>query len=371
AAVDQATERRLIRIGAALAVALVILWLLKQIESVATLVLISFFLAYLLDPLVDRLAAWKLPRSLAAFLVLLAALLLVTLLLVIIVPSIIAEVSKFASVAPQYFETLRDYVAWLMVKLDITVPATWHQLGQALKQGDKSPLGELFGMANPAAKIFRLIFQSTLSIIGFVLYLILVPVLVYYFLVSFDNILDSILDLVPPDTREPVIHKMSQMDQIIADFLRGQFIICLLLAFFYSLGFVIIGIDLALVLGIVSGLLWIIPYVGTGLAIVGGVTMALVNYGDLLHPAYVIIWISLVQVLESYIITPRVVGGKVGVHPIVYIIALIVGAKLFGLLGMLIAIPAAAMIKVLLEDAVTMYKRSQLYQNPEGDGEHD
>ncbi len=366
---DQATERRLIRIGAALAVAVIILWLLKQIESVAILLLISFFLAYLLDPIVDRLAAWKLPRSVAAFVVLLAALLFMALLVTIIVPSIIAELSKFASGAPQYFETLKGYVVWLLDKLDITLPETWHQLGQALKQGGKSPLSELFGMANPAAKMFTLIFQSTLSIIGFVLYLILVPVLVYYFLVSFDNILDSILDLVPPDTREPVLHKMSQMDQIIADFLRGQFIICLLLAFFYSLGFVLIGIDLALVLGIVSGLLWIIPYVGTGLAIVGGVTMALVNYGDLLHPAYVIIWISLVQVLESYIITPRVVGGKVGVHPIVYIIALIVGAKLFGLLGMLIAIPAAAMIKVLLGDAVTMYKRSQLYQNPEGPGE--
>jgi len=99
--------------------------------------------------------------------------------------------------------------------------------------------------------------------------------------------------------------------------------------------------------------------------VVGGVVMALVKFGDILHPVYVLLWISLVQVVESYLITPRVVGGKVGLHPIVYIIALIVGAKLFGLLGMLVAIPAAAMIKVLLGDAVTMYKKSQLYQEPE------
>jgi len=296
--VEKATERRVIRIGAAVAAALVLLWLLKQVESVAILVLISFFFAYLLDPLVDRLAAWKLPRSVAAFLVLLAALLFVALLAVIIVPSIISELSKFASGAPQYFETLKGYVVWLLDKLGIALPKTWHQLGQLLKQrGGKSPLSELFGIANPVAKIFTLIFQSTLSIIGFILYLILIPILVYYFLVSFDNILDSILDLIPPDTRGPFLDKMSQMDQIIASFLRGQFIICLILAFLYSLGFVLIDIDLALVLGIVSGLLWIIPYVGTGLAVVGGVIMALINFGDFLHPADVIIWISLVQVL--------------------------------------------------------------------------
>jgi len=366
--VEEASQRRLLRIGAAVAAALVVLWLLKQIESVAVLLLISFFFAYLLDPVVDRLAKWKLPRSMAAFLVMLVAFSFMALLLVIIVPSILAELSKFASGAPEYFEKVRGLVLLLLDRLDISLPQTWHELGDFLKKEGKSHLGQLFGMANPMAQIFSWIFQSTLSIIGTLLYLVLIPILVYYFLVSFDSILDSILDLIPPDTREPVLNKMSQMDQIIAGFLRGQFIICLILAFLYSLGFVLIDIDLAIVLGTVSGLLWIIPYVGTGLAIVGGVAMALVNYGDFLHPAYVIIWIALVQTLESYIITPRIVGQKVGLHPVVYIIALIVGAKLFGLLGMLIAIPAAAMIKVLLGDAVTMYKGSQLYREPGSEG---
>lgn len=366
---NQATRRYLLRIGAAVAAALIILWLLKQVEAVTVLVLLSFFVAYLLDPAVDRLTAWKLPRSVAAFLVLLVALLFVALLLVIIVPSILAELSKFASGAPQYFEKLKGYVLLLLDKLDITLPETWDQVWDFLKEKGKSHLTQIFGIANPVAQIFGVIFRSTLSIIGTLLYLILIPVLVYYFLVSFDEIRDSIVELIPPYTREPILRKMSQMDQIIAGFLRGQLTVCLILAFLYSLGFVIIDIDLAVVLGIVSGLLWIIPYVGTAIAVVGGVIMALVKFGDILHPVYVILWISLVQVVESYLITPRVVGGMIGLHPIVYIIALIVGAKLYGLLGMLIAIPVAAMVKVLLGDAVTMYKGSQLYQEPKSEDE--
>jgi predicted PurR-regulated permease PerM len=367
--VNQATERRVFRIGAAVAAALVILWLLKQVESVAILVLVAFFFAYLLDPVVDRLAAWKLPRSLAAILVLLVALLFVALLMLIIVPSIVSELTKFANGAPQYFEEVKNFLAWLLDKLGITLPETWKELGNFLRREARSHLSEIFGIANPLAQIVSLIFQSTLTIIGTLLYIILVPVLIYYFLVSFDDIHDWLLDLVPPDTREPVLRKLSQMDAIIGGFLRGQFIICLFLAFFYSLGFVLIGIDLALVLGIISGLLWIIPYVGTAIAVVGGVVMALIKFDDLLHPAYVIIWISLVQILESYFITPRVVGKKVGLHPIAYIIALIVGAKLYGLLGMLMAIPVAAITKVLLGDAVAMYKESELYREPESDNE--
>ncbi len=366
---DQSLKRTLIRVGAAIVAAAIILWLMKLVETVTIIVLISFFFAYLLDPLVDRLASWRIPRSVAAFSVLMAALLFVVLIIVIIVPSIFTEVTKFAGGAPKYFEALSGYVAFILEKLDITLPETWDQAWAFISEKGRPYASKVFGVADPAKKVFTTIFESTMSLIGALVYLILVPVLIYYLLVSYDEIRTGIVDLIPPYTREPVLRKMKQMDEIIAGFIRGQFTVCLILAFLYSVGFTLIGIDLAVVLGIVSGLLWIIPYVGTLIALVGGVIMALVKFGDILHPAYVVLLITVTQLLEGYILTPRIVGGVIGLHPVVYIIALIVGAKLYGLIGMLTAIPATAMLKVLLEDAVTMYKESQLYQDGKGEGE--
>jgi predicted PurR-regulated permease PerM len=118
-----------------------------------------------------------------------------------------------------------------------------------------------------------------------------------------------------------------------------------------------------IVLGLTSGLLFIIPYVGTMFGIVSGCLMALAKFGDIIHVLYVVLWIAAVQLLEGYILIPRIVGRATGLHPVVYIVALLAGAKLFGFVGMLVAIPAAAVIKVLLKAAVEAYRKSDLYQN--------
>jgi predicted PurR-regulated permease PerM len=158
--------------------------------------------------------------------------------------------------------------------------------------------------------------------------------------------------------------KVRQMDTVLAAFIRGQLIVATVLGVLYSIGFLIIGIDLALLLGIVSGLLWIIPYVGTLFGILAGSAMALAKYGDLVHVGYVLGWIGAVQLLEGNVLTPKIVGHAVGLHPVVYILALIVGANLFGFVGMLVAIPVTAAMNVLVSTALEAYRNSYLYNDP-------
>lgn len=217
-------------------------------------------------------------------------------------------------------------------------------------------------MANPVGKAIAGVFASALSFVAALLYLVLIPVLTYYFLDSFDDMKKGIADLIPVYARDTVLARLHEIDLAVAGFIRGQIIICLILAFLYSLGFVIIGIDLAIVLGTTGGLLFIIPYVGTAIALVGGIVMALAQ-GDVLAAVWVVLWIGVVQAAEGYILTPKIVGEKVGLHPVAYIIALMVGAKLLGFVGMLIAIPLAAAIKVMLSAAVEMYMNSELYRD--------
>lgn len=207
------------------------------------------------------------------------------------------------------------------------------------------------------------VFRSTLAVISALIHIILVPVLAYYFLVSFKGLKAQTTELIPPYARENVLAKLREMDQAVSGFVRGQLTICFILAVLYSIGFLLIGIDMPIVLGLTSGLLFIIPYVGTMFGIVSGCLMALAKFGDIIHVLYVVLWIAAVQLLEGYILTPRIVGRATGLHPVVYIVALLAGAKLFGFVGMLVAIPAAAVIKVLLKAAVEAYRKSDLYQN--------
>ena len=182
---------------------------------------------------------------------------------------------------------------------------------------------------------------------------------------SFNNIINGAVDLIPAYTRGPIVNKFRQIDIVIAAFVRGQLIIALILAVLYSFGFIIIGIDLPVVLGILSGLLFVVPYLGTLVAIVGGSLMAFVKFGDVWHIGYVFLWIGVVQSFESYFLTPRIVGKAVGLNPVVYILVLIVGANLFGFVGMLVAIPVAAVARVLLVSAIEAYRKSYLYTDTE------
>ena len=222
------------------------------------------------------------------------------------------------------------------------------------------------GITKALGQVVSSVFTSTISILAAIFQVLLIPIIAYYLLVSFENIKSGAIELLPLYTRDAIITKFREIDQVLASFVRDQLTIALMMAVLYSFGFMVIGIDLALVLGIISGLLFIVPYLGTMVALIFGPIMAFAKFGDVIHVLYVLFWIGGVQAFESYVLTPRIVGQAVGLHPVVYIIALIVGGNLFGFVGMLVAIPVAAVLRVLLLTLLEEYKRSYLYHDKPG-----
>jgi predicted PurR-regulated permease PerM len=361
------TRTTLIRLGAGFGFLFVLVWLMIALSSVTAMLMAGFFLAYIFDPVVRRLESLGLPRSIAGGGIVIGALALLVGLILVLIPAIVAEIANFVKEAPQYITQLRDLAFQTLARFQIQIPQDWDTITPALIEKARQVIPEL---ADPAARIISSLFKSTLHLLGVVLQILLVPIIAFYLLASFEGIKQGIVDLIPSYMREPVLQKLREIDTVLSAFVRGQLTIACLLAALYSLGFLVIGIDLALVLGITSGLLWIIPYLGTMVALIAGSTMALIKYGDLVHVGYVVAWIGTVQVLEGYVLTPRIVGKAIGLHPVVYILAVIVGANLFGFVGMLVAIPVTAVLRVLLLTGVEAYRSSELYADAgeESDG---
>jgi predicted PurR-regulated permease PerM len=354
-------KRTLIRLGAGAGFFIILIWLMSALQSVTTIVMVAFFLAYILNPLVELLTSWGLRRPLAVFIILLSGLCVFVGLLLFIVPVIIEETRKFAEVLPRYALAFHDSFMQLAEKLNITIPQDWDEVTSLIVERGRQFLPRI---ADISVQAFFSIFKSTLHILSVLLHILLVPIITYYLMLSFDPIKQGITDLIPPYARDPVLQKLAQIDRVLAGFIRGQLTICLILAVLYSLGFVLIRIDLAVVLGLVSGLLFIIPYLGTMIGVIFGSLMALAKYGDWVHVLYVVGWIGLVQLLEAYVLTPRIVGHATGLHPVVYILAVIVGGNLFGFVGMLVAVPVTAVLQVLLSTGIDAYRNSYLYTEP-------
>ena len=355
------TKRTLVRAGAGLALVLILLWLMHGLASVTSMVMIAFVMAYILNPPVQRLTTFGLARSTSAFLILFLGLALSVVFVLIVLPAVLGEIGRFVRQLPRYWSSLQSFVEQVGQKLNLDLPQDWEQVTNlVLERGRKI----LPGLANVSTRVVSSLFKSTMHIISAFFYALMVPVIAYYLMVSFEDIKQGAVDLIPPYLREPIMDKVRQMDTVLAGFIRGQLTVATILGILYSVGFLLIGIDLALVLGILSGLLWIIPYVGTLFGLAAGSAMALAKFGDVVHVGYVIAWIGVVQLLEGYVLTPKIVGEAVGLHPVVYILALIVGANLFGFVGLLVAIPVTAALKVLVNTGLDAYRNSYLYNDP-------
>ena len=355
--------RTLVRIVAGVVFAYVVYWLMSAMESVTTILMVSFFIAYILNPLVLGLGKIHVQRSLAALLSLLLVFAIVFGLFLLIVPAIAGEIASFSRVIPRYVETLQGIFFELVTKFDLSLPhdvSEWS--GLAIEKGRQL----LPGLTRASGRILSSVFSSTVSIITTVFQMLLIPIIAYYLLASFETIKEGAIELLPEYTREPIIKKFVEIDEVLSSFVRGQVTISFMMAILYSVGFIFIGIDLALVIGIVSGLLFIVPYLGTMIALIFAPIMAFAKFGDLAHVLYVLLWISSVQLLETYVLTPNIVGQAVGLHPVVYIMALVIGGNLFGVVGMLVAIPVAAVLRVLLISILQEYKSSYLYHDKSG-----
>jgi len=340
-----------------IAVVLALLWLAWLLAPVLTPFVLAALLGWLGDPLVDRLQARGRSRSTAVLLVFSAMLLVLLVGLVLLVPMIERQVVTLIDSLPRYRE-------WFV---GTVVP--WFESRTGLDVGDWLDPARLFELlqrhweeaGGAATTLLGYLSRSGFMVMLWVVNLVLLPILTFFFLRDWDVFVQRMAVLVPRDKVAVVGRLARESDAVLGGFLRGQFLVMLCMGVFYAVGLRLVGLDLGILIGIVAGLLTFIPYVGPAAVLVLGGIAALVQYGDWQHLAGVVAVWGLGQLIESYWLTPKLVGDRIGLHPMAVIFAVLAGGQLFGFLGMLLALPVAAVVNVMLRYAHERYTRSRLY----------
>ena len=212
-----------------------------------------------------------------------------------------------------------------------------------------------------AATVLGYVSRSGFALLAWFANLVLLPVLTFFFLRDWDLLVERIGLLVPRDHQDTVRRLARESDAVLGGFLRGQTLVMLILGVLYAMGLWAVGLDLGILIGVIAGLLTFVPYLGPAAIVVFGGTAALVQFGDWQHLAGVAVVFTVGQVIESYWLTPKLVGDRIGLHPMAVIFAVMAGGSLFGFLGMLLALPVAAVANVLLRFAHERYTGSRLY----------
>ncbi len=322
-------------------------------------VAIALILAYLFNPLVTMVEKRGIGRALAIALVFTLVLVLLAGLATFFVVSIRGELQSVGINLPEYANRLYDYIPRnVKVWFGIETPEKVYQRINALLESARGTSAEIF---KEAFVIVKRAFASTLSFILALLGYVLTPIYLYYILKDLPQIKEALNDLTPERHRGRVAEKCGEIHEILSAFVRGQLSVCAILAVLYSIGLYFIGIDLAILTGTLAGITFIIPYFGTILGIVLSMLLALLKFHDFLHPLLCLGWFGIVQAVEGSIITPRIVGEKVGLHPIITILALLIGGQLFGILGMLLAVPVTAVLKVGIRSLIDYYRSTPFY----------
>jgi predicted PurR-regulated permease PerM len=313
-------------------------------------------LAYFLDPVADRLESWGLSRMMATVAILISFVVFLVLGLILIIPLLATQAADFAAKVPGYITALQALIA----DPNSNYLPDWvkGQMGP-LKENLTKYVGE---GASFIAGVFVQIWASGKALIDILSLLVITPVVAFYLLLDWDKMIAKVDNWVPRDWVRVVRRLASEMNDAIAGFIRGQGTICLVLAIFYGASLSLVGLNFGLLIGIVSGLVSFIPYVGSLLGLVLSVGVALVQF----WPDYP--WVLLIggifffgQILDGYILQPKLIGEKVGLHPVWLMFALLAFGALFGFVGLLVAVPASASIAVLVRYAISRYLDSDLY----------
>ncbi len=338
-----------------LAVAVGLVWFLRALGPVLTPFVVSAILAYLGDPLADRLEKWM-SRGIAVALVFLVMTLVLVLILLILVPLLENQISYLISQLPVYADWLQNQVwPWLQQRFGLQgVDLGADQFMILIKENWRQAGGI-------AAYVLSGLTQSGMAFFGFIGLMFLIPVITFYLLRDWDKLLLRLRNLLPRYA-EPVISKLAaESDEMLGAFFRGQILVMLALGVIYSIGLSLLGLKLAVLIGLVAGLLSIVPYLGFAVGLIAALIAVVVQYGDLLHIFLVLGVFVVGQLLEGMVLTPWLVGDRIGLHPVVVIFAVLAGAQLFGFIGMLLALPVAAVLNVLLRHVSYLYRDSNLF----------
>jgi len=331
-----------------------------------TPVFIALFLAYLFDPIIDKMESWKINRSVSILLLAAVSFIVIGVLLFLLLFQLQRELVELFDNLPAYLSTAQQKLAPLIKEhLGYELPHNMEELMGRLK----SQLKQLEpANLTPVSDAITSIFSSTLAFFGWLVGILVVPVFLFYFLRDWDFMKYKVLEYVPVPYHEFVTDKAIKVNEALGAFIRGQLTICLVLGVLYTAGLLIVGVDMAVLIGMGSGLLFIVPYFGTIVGIIAGTIMALLEFGIAWQVLAVWGVFAVIQVFEGNLLTPKIMGDRVGISPVIVIIALLTGAELLGFLGILIAVPTAAVLKVFVSDALERYRNTEFFQ---GDAEQE
>lgn len=319
-------------------------------------------LAYLGNPLVSRLARLGLSRNWAVGLAFFTLLSVVVLALALLTPMLWKQLLYVEAKLPLLLRWLnREATPWLEQHLHVNIDRRIDmRLVREWLSGYWTEPGEVAG------NVLTRVAASGLNILSLLGMLALIPVVTFYLLLDWDKLLARLRALLPRRI-EPVVSRLArECDEVLAAFLRGQLLVMLSLGAIYAIGLEIVGLRLALIIGLVAGLGSIIPYFGFAIGIVSASVAAIIQFGN--FQAVLMVWavFAVGQALEGWILQPYFVGDRIGLHPVAVIFAIMAGGQLFGFVGMVLALPVAAVVMVLLRHGHSLYQQSRLYQGDSG-----
>jgi Predicted permease len=333
-----------------------VIWLLAPVLMPFAL---AAMLAYLGDPLADRLQRLGMGRTWAVSIVFTVISIIFVGVLLLLVPLIQRQVSNLIDNLPHYVEWARTVaLPWVQQRLHLE-PDTFDT--DKMLATIREHIGSIGSIA---AKALTQVTQSGMGIITWLTNAVLIPVVAFYLLRDWDTMIAHIQRLIPRSVEPTVVRLSRESDQVLGAFVRGQLLVMLALGVFYGLGLTLVGISIGPLIGMVAGLLSFVPYLGFMIGFVAALIAALVQYGDWTHVLLVCGVFTVGQLLEGYVLVPRLVGGKIGLHPVAVIFAVLAGGHLFGFLGVLLALPAASVVVVLLRYVFARYRESDLYKEP-------
>ncbi|RMQ26577.1 Permease [Pseudomonas syringae pv. actinidiae] len=342
--------------GLALLIAFVVL-----LHTILTPFLVALLLAYMGDPLVDRLERAGLSRTLSVVAVFgLFTLVLMTLLLVL-VPMLAKQLFRLYELAPQILDWLQhSAMPWVQAKFG---------LADGFWKFDKikAAISEHMGQAGDIVSI--VLSQATasgLALIGWLTNLVLIPVVCFYLLRDWDLMMGKVRGLLPRQRESQIVKLAGECHEVLGAFIRGQLLVMVGLGVIYAAGLMLVGLELGLLIGVIAGLAAIVPYMGFVIGIGSALVAGLFQFGGDLYPMIGIVAVFMIgQALEGMVLTPLLVGDRIGLHPVAVIFAILAGGELFGFTGILLALPVAAVIMVLVRHMHDVYKSSEVYAGAE------
>jgi predicted PurR-regulated permease PerM len=318
---------------------------------------VGFVVAYLLNPIAAKMQTKSIPRWLSAIVILGLFFIIVIVGLLVSIPILAREMVDFIKLMPTAFVWAQNWVADALPMVEI--PKTLDDV----KGMDTSAITDQIGSFFAVGKgILGNIFAGGMAVIGFLSFIVLMPIVAFYLLVDWSRLVDKIYGLVPTKNASRIKNILSDIDTSLAGFIRGQLMVCFLLGGFYAIALSLMGLQYGFFIGVAAGFLSIIPYIGSLFGLVASVGMAFYQFGGWEYPALALGIFIAGQLVEGNYLTPKLVGESVGLHPLWVIFSLMAGGALLGLMGMVIAVPVAAIIAVFIRHGVAMYKDSGYFK---------